>query len=145
MFNMFHGILSRRQMLKRASCGFGFLALADLCTRIASAESTNPLAPKAPHFKARAKHVIFMYMGGAPSHVDTFDYKPKLAADDGKETDKGGRKLKKSPYKFTQHGKGGLWLPEIFPNLARHADELCLLNSMYTDVAVHGSATTELH
>lgn len=143
---LFSSMLSRRQLLQRASCGFGFLAFADLCMRAVAAESANPLAPKAPHFKARAKRVIFMYMGGAPSHVDTFDYKPKLAADDGKPADgKGGRKLLKSPFKFSQHGKSGLWLPEIFPSLAKHADELCLLNSMYTDVAVHGSATTELH
>jgi hypothetical protein len=136
--------VSRRDLLKRASCGFGFLALADMCTRIFAAESSNPLVAKAPHFKARAKHVIFMYMGGAPSHVDTFDYKPKLIADNGKSVG-GKRKLLKSPFKFSQHGKSGLWLPEIFSNLAKHADELCLLNSMYTDVAVHGSATTELH
>lgn len=147
MNDFFRFPTSRREFLKATSCGFGFLALADLCTRIASAETTNPLAPKAPHFKARAKRVIFMYMGGAPSHVDTFDYKPKLAADDGKPVDKNpnARKFLKSPFKFSQHGKGGLWLPEIFPNLAKHADELCLLNSMYTDVAVHGSATSELH
>jgi hypothetical protein len=144
MFNhVDNGALSRRQMLKTASCGFGFVALADLCTRLAAAESANPLAAKAPHFKARAKHVIFMYMGGAPSQVDTFDYKPKLESDDGKS--EGGRKLLKSPFKFSRHGKSGLWLPEIFPNLAKHADELCLLNSMHTDVAVHGSAATELH
>jgi hypothetical protein len=145
--NHFNGLDSRRQFLKSTSCGFGFLALADLCTRAFAEESTNPLAPKSPHFKARAKHVIFMYMGGAPSHVDTFDYKPKLQADDGKSSDeKGkGRKLLKSPFKFSKHGKSGLWLPEIFPNLTKHADELCLLNSMYTDVAVHGSATTQLH
>src|SRR5579859_3084543 len=102
--------LSRRQILKTASCGFGFLALADLCTRIASAESANPLASKAPHFKARARHVIFMYMGGAPSHVDTFDYKPKLATDDGKSVDgtPNARKFMKSPFKFSRHGKAGL-------------------------------------
>jgi hypothetical protein len=138
---------TRRHFLKTASCGFGFVALADLCARAAAAESANPLAAKAPHFEARAKHVIFMYMGGAPSHVDTFDYKPKLQADDGKSAEGGGmgRKLLKSPFKFARHGKGGLWLPEIFPNLAKHADDLCLLNSMYTDVAVHGSAATQLH
>lgn len=137
---------SRRDLLKSAACGIGWLALADLCSR-AAAENVNPLAPKPPQFPARAKAVIFMYMGGAPSHVDTFDYKPRLQTDNGKPADgKGGkRKLLKSPFKFQQYGHGGLWLPEIFPNLARHADELCLLNSMYTDVAVHGSATTELH
>jgi hypothetical protein len=143
----FFGINSRRQFLKTASCGFGFLALADLCARSFASDSANPLAPKAPHFPARAKHVIFMYMEGAPSHVDTFDYKPRLQADDGKPIDKNNkvRKFLKSPFKFTRHGKSGIWLPEIFPNLARHADDLCLLNSMYTDVAVHGSATTQLH
>lgn len=141
---MFNEFLSRRDLLRTASCGIGWLAFADLCSRAAAAESSNnPLAPKSPHFAARAKSVIFMYMGGAPSHVDTFDYKPKLKADDGKG--EGKRKLLKSPFAFKQHGKGGLWLPEIFPNLAQHADELCLLNSMHTDVAVHGSATTELH
>lgn len=116
-------------------------------TRASASESTNPLARKAPHFKAGAKHVILHVHGGAPSHVNTFDYEPKLQADDGKSVDeKGkGRKFLKSPFKFSKHGKSGLWLPEIFPNLAKHADELCLLNSMYTDVAVHGSATTQLH
>ena len=85
MWNDFpHPIPSRRQFLQTASCGFGFLALADLCARVAAAESQNPLAAKAPHFKPRAKRVIFMFMAGAPSHLDTFDYKPKLQADDGK-------------------------------------------------------------
>ena len=86
-------------------------------------------------------------MGGAPSHVDTFDYKPRLQADDGKtaEGNAKGRKLMKSPFKFSRHGQSGLWFPEIFPNLADHADDLCLLNSMYTDVAVHPQATIEMH
>jgi hypothetical protein len=147
LYNLFNAPLSRRQILKSASCGFGFVALVDLCSRIAAAESANPLAHKAPHFKARAKHVIFMYMGGAPSHIDTFDYKPRLEADDGKSVDgtPNARKFMKSPFKFNKHGKAGLWLSEIFPNLAKHADELCLLNSMNTDVAVHGSAAIELH
>jgi hypothetical protein len=136
---------SRRQWLKTSATGFGYLALADLLAR-AAADSTHPLAPKTPHFAARAKRVIFLYMQGAPSHVDTFDYKPKLQADDGKTIDgKGARKLLKSPFKFTKSGQSGLWFPSIFPNLAKHADDLCLLNSMYTDVAVHPQATTMLH
>ena len=144
---LFRQTSSRRDFLKSVSCGFGFLAFADLCTRAAASESANPLSPKAPHFKARAKRVIFMYMGGAPSHVDTFDYKPKLNEDDGQSAGGNGkgRTYLKSPFKFTQSGQGGLWLPEIFPNLAKQADELCLLNSMHTDVAVHGSATSQLH
>jgi hypothetical protein len=115
---------SRRRFLQTASCGFGFVALADLCTRAAAADEKNPLAAKPPHFKARAKRVIFMFMAGAPSHVDTFDYKPKLQADGGKPVAKGNpRKLLKSPFKFRQHGKSGLWLPETLSNLAKHADD----------------------
>jgi len=147
MFNsLFNGLSSRRDMLKSASCGIGFLAFADMVTRAAARESTsaahesnNMLAAKPPHFAARAKRVIFMFMSGAPSHVDTFDYKPQLAVDNGKDTSgKGGkegkgRKLLKSPFKFSQHGQSGLWFPDVLPNLAEHADEMCVLNSMYTD------------
>ncbi len=140
-------LMTRRELLKTASCGFGYLALADLCARAAAAESTNPLEVKPPHFAAKAKRVIFMFMGGAPSHVDTFDYKPKLTSDDGKSVDgkSGGRKYLKSPFKFAKSGKSGLWLPEIFPNLARHADELCRLNSMHTDLPNHPQATIQMH
>jgi hypothetical protein len=158
-----YGMGSRRQFLQRASCGFGFLALADLCTRSAAeagqmtpaeahvqkpqaAESQNPLAAKPPHFKPRAKRVIFMFMAGAPSHVDTFDYKPRLDADNGKPAAKGNpRKLLKSPFKFSRHGKSGLWFPETLPNLASHADDLCVLNGLYTDLPAHAQATTEMH
>jgi hypothetical protein len=138
---------SRRDFLKASACGFGYLALADLCAEVQAAETTDPLAAKKPHFQVRAKRVIFLFMGGAPSHVDTFDYKPQLQADDGKTVDvKGrGRKLMKSPFQFTRHGQSGLWFPEIFPNLAKHADDLCLLNSMYTDVGVHPQAVIEMH
>jgi hypothetical protein len=137
---------SRRHFLRTASCGFGLVALADLCTRAAAADAQNPLAAKPPHFKARAKRVIFMFMSGAPSQVDTFDYKPKLQADDGKPVAKGNpRKLLKSSFKFSRYGKSGFWLPETLPNLAKHADDLCLLNSMYTDIPAHAQATIEMH
>ncbi len=148
MNNLFPGLMSRRDMLKSASCGFGMVALADLCTRAAASESTNLLAAKPPHFKAHAKRVIFMFMAGAPSHVDTFDYKPKLQSDSGKTTDGKngkGRTLMKSPFKFSQHGKSGLWFPDVLPNLAEHADDLCLLNSMYTDLPAHPNATLMMH
>ncbi|HWB00112.1 MAG TPA: DUF1501 domain-containing protein [Pirellulales bacterium] len=143
-----HGVGgSRRRWLKQASCGIGYLALADLLARVGASEAPNALAPKSPHFTPRAKRVIFLYMPGAPSHVDTFDYKPKLQADDGKTVngDRGARRLLKSPFQFTRSGKSGLWFPSILPNLAQHADDLCLLNGMYTDVAVHAPATTMLH
>src|ERR1700724_1855541 len=90
--------ISRRELLRTASCGFGYLALAGLCSEAVASDSTNPLAPKAPHFPAKAKRVIFLYMAGAPSHVDTFDYKPALERDNGKSASgngKGGRKLLK--------------------------------------------------
>ncbi|MBS0263689.1 MAG: DUF1501 domain-containing protein [Planctomycetes bacterium] len=147
--NRLGDLFSRREMLKSASCGFGFLALADMLTRAATAADSgnNLLAPKAPHFTPKAKRVIFMFMAGAPSHVDTFDYKPQLAIDDGKEGGgRGkGRKLMKSPFQFSQHGQSGLWFPETLPNLARHADELCLLNGMHTDLPAHGNATLMMH
>ncbi|HEV2947786.1 MAG TPA: DUF1501 domain-containing protein [Gemmataceae bacterium] len=147
MFHQFRiNTPSRRRFLQTTSCGFGFLALADLCTRAAAADAPNPLAAKPPHFKPRAKHVIFLFMAGAPSHVDTFDYKPKLQADDGRPVAKGNpRTLLKSPFKFTQHGKSGFWFPETLPNLANHADDLCILNSMYTDLPAHSQATIEMH
>src|SRR4051812_39038966 len=91
--------LSRRTMLQTAACGFGYLALTDLLSRVYGAESAppqqehyeSPLKVKAPHFAAKAKRVIFLFMQGAPSHVDTFDYKPQLVASDGKQV--GGRTI----------------------------------------------------
>ncbi len=136
-------MFTRREMLQSASAGFGYLALAG----IASAEQpavTNPLAPKQPHFPARAKHVIFLCMQGGPSHVDTFDYKPQLMRDHGKSGKYGGSLLK-SPWDFQQHGQSGLWISEIFPEVAQHADELCLLRSMHCDQPVHPAAMTQMH
>src|SRR6266478_9597082 len=102
---------TRRQMLKTLSSGFGYLAFASLATRASGAVATapahpeGPLAPKRPHFPARAKRVIFLCMRGGPSHVDTFDYKPKLTADVDKEIGKGRvptAKLMAPPWKFSQ-------------------------------------------
>jgi hypothetical protein len=140
-------MISRRTALKSAACGFGYLAFADLVSR-ASEKEKGPLAPKKSHFTARAKHVIFLCMEGAPSHVDTFDYKPKLKEDDGKNF-RGARaafaKLLASPWSFTQHGKSGLWISELYPELSKHADELCILNGMHTDVPAHPQAFQHLH
>ena len=86
---VFSGTLSRRDMLRTASCGIGYLALADLCARAATPDPANLLGAKPPHFPPKAKRVIFMFMAGAPSHVDTFDYKPRLQTDNGKPADKG--------------------------------------------------------
>ena len=130
---------TRRELLQRTTAGFGYLAFSAL----AAEQKGGPLAPKVPHFPAKAKRVIFLCMQGAPSHMDTFDYKPKLNADAGKAGGKG--RLVGSPYAFKQSGKSGLWISELFPNLAGHADEMCLLRSMTTDIPNHAQAMTMLH
>ena len=136
-------LLTRRSLLKNLSCGFGWLAFSDLVARAATA--TGPLAPKPTHFPAKAKRVIFLCMRGGPSHVDTFDYKPMLTADNGKVGKRPGTKLLGSPWEFKQHGKSGLWLSELFPKLAAHADELCLLRSMQTNLPAHPQAVINMH
>jgi len=142
------GIPTRRQILQTISSGFGYLAFSSLATLAAKQESKKrtggPLAPKEPHFQPRAKRVIFLCMRGGPSHVDTFDYKPKLTADHGKRGKYGGTLLK-SPWEFKQHGESGLWISSLFPELARQADELCLLRGMHTDQPVHPQALTQMH
>ena len=136
--------LTRRQALQTASAGFGWLAMSSLLSaEQAAPKSINPLAPKQPNFAARAKRVIFLCMQGAPSHMDTFDYKPKLNADAGKDGGKG--KLVGSPYPFQQRGQSGLWISDVFPHLATHADEMCLLRSMNTDIPNHPQGFTMLH
>lgn len=138
---------SRRDALKSAASGFGYLAFAGL-SAWAAEKAAGPLAPKAPHFPARAKRVIFLCMEGGPAHVDTFDYKPKLTADDGKEIGKGrvpSAKLLGSPWSFHQHGQSGLWISELFPEVARHADHLCVINSMQTDLPNHSQAFLQMH
>lgn len=146
---------SRRQMLQTVSAGFGFAAFAGLATELAAEDAgyQNPLAPKAPHFQPRAKRVIMLSMRGGPSHVDTFDFKPQLTKDDGKASSVGknnaangnGRKLLGSPWKFKACGESGLMISELFPELSKHADDLCLLNSLQTDVPNHPQAFLMLH
>jgi hypothetical protein len=144
---------TRRDFLKSTSSGFGYLAFAALAQQQALRANTlaaGPLAPKNPHFAARAKHVIFLCMQGAPSHVDLLDYKPKLMADSGKGAPSqagryGQAKLMGSPWKFSQHGRSGLWISELLPNLAKQADDLCVINSMATDLPAHPQATMQMH
>ena len=138
---------SRRQILQNVSAGFGYLAFAGMSSMASASEETaasNPLAPKAPHFAARAKRVIFLCMQGGPSHVDTFDYKPQLVKDHGKRGKYGGSLLQ-SPWEFKQRGESGLWISDLFPNVAEHADELCLIRSMQCDQPVHPGAMTQMH
>jgi hypothetical protein len=138
-------LYTRRDVLKAISCGFGYMAFAGMASRAAAAGATSPLAPKAPHFTSKAKRVIFLCMRGGPSHVDTFDYKPKLNADSGKPGTRPGSTWLGSKWSFAQHGQGGLWISELFPNLAKHADELCLVRSMHTDLPAHPQAFVRLH
>ncbi|NNC90342.1 MAG: DUF1501 domain-containing protein [Akkermansiaceae bacterium] len=151
MNNFEENLISRRAALKSLSSGFGYLAFAAMAHDLARAEGAgrvNPLAPKAPHFEPRAKRVIFLSMRGAPSHVDTFDYKPKLQADDGKAGLGGrlrGSRLLGSPWEFSQHGKSGLWVSELLPEIARHADDLCVLKGMNTDLPNHPQAQVQMH
>ncbi|MEQ1852507.1 MAG: DUF1501 domain-containing protein [Chthoniobacteraceae bacterium] len=135
--------LTRRDLLKTVSAGFGWLALQGLAGHATAAQGASSLAVRAPHFAPRAKRVIFLCMQGGPSHLDTFDYKPALAQDDGKPGDKG--KLFASPFNFEQRGQSGLWISDAFPNVAQHADDLCLLRGMTTDIPNHPQAFVQLH
>lgn len=136
--------MTRRQTLQTLSSGFGYLAFSALST-MAAEKAANPLAPRQPHFTPRAKRVIFLAMQGGPSHVDTFDHKPLLTRDNGRPSPRGNAGLLGSPFEFKPHGRSGLMISSLFPNLAEHADELCLVNSMNTDLPNHPQATTQMH
>jgi hypothetical protein len=125
------------------------LAFSNLAQRIFSSQrqepADHPLAPKKPHFAAQAKHVIFLCMRGGPSHIDTFDYKPKLISDSGKPGPRPGSKLLGSKFQFRKHGSGDLWISELFPSLAKRANDLCMIYSMQTDLPAHPQALIRLH
>ena len=121
---------------------------------LAAEEARDPLAPKLPHIPARAKRAIFLFMHGGPSHLDIYDPKPRLERDHGKplpfkrpltfaEEQVGG--VLKSPFAFKQHGESGIPLSELFPNLANHVDEMCIIRSMVGDSVAHGGALMQLH
>lgn len=148
---------ARRRFLQDAGMGFGSLALASLLHSEAASASTtpsnDPLALRPPHFPGKVKSVIWLFMTGAPSQVDTWDYKPELQARHGQDlagsdpktgffTTSG--KCLKSPFKWAQHGDSGSWVPEIFPHLSRHVDKMCFLHSMYLRQNNHAPASLEL-
>ena len=152
-------LTTRREMLTQSANGFGMLALSAMLADEAKADVKinapiqDPLAPKAPQFPAKAKRVIFLFMHGGPSQVDTFDYKPLLERDDGKPlpfnkprvvSGQTGNLLK-SPWSFKQHGQSGAWASELFPEIASHADDICFIKSMYGSNSRHGGALLELH
>jgi Protein of unknown function (DUF1501) len=143
-------IISRRQALKSFGAGFGYLALAGLLgestRKAAAAEKSGPkpLAPRAPHFAPKAKRIIFLFMQGAVSQVDTFEYKPQLQKDGGKPGPGGGT-LTASKFQFQQYGATGSWFSELLPNMAQHADKLCWLRGLHTDTPAHPQAVVQLH
>lgn len=160
---MMDPLLSRRELLVRAGMGCGWLALAELLaadrTLAAStadrALALNPLAPRPGHFPGRAKSVIWLFMNGGPSQVDTWDYKPELTKRDGQElagfdkntgffTDQVGP-LMKSPFKFAQYGQSGTWAAEIFPGLAQHVDDMAFIYSCYTQTNNHSPALFQVN
>lgn len=143
-------LFSRRHMLKSAGCGFGYLALAGISTEAAAQQS---LAVRVAHHPPRVKRVIFLFMHGGPSHVDTFDYKPELQKRDGERLpfapaanlDAKKPTLMASPWKFAPHGESGMQISELFPHVATHADELCVINSLHSKGQSHGQAVSMLH
>jgi hypothetical protein len=138
---------SRRTSLKSLASGFGYLAFARLAHDAAArvAGSGSELTPKPTHFAPRAKRVIFLCMNGGPSHVDLFDHKPLLTKNSGQELSKSGPRLLPSPFKFTQHGESGLWFSEVCPHVADHADDICMIHSMHTDLPNHSQAFIQMH
>ena len=155
--------LSRRDWLSQTGCGFGSLALAAMATRETHSkgepiQATNPLAPKVPHHTPKAKRVIFLFMQGGVSQVDSFDYKPRLNVDDGKslsfddarviaKTGMRGssQRVMKPLWKFSQHGNSGRWASDLFPEMNRFVDDMCFAHAMHTEGVAHGPATLFLH
>ncbi len=149
---------SRRAALQSMASGFGYLAFAGLAHeargRDASADANSTravaggdsaLAARPTHFPPRAKRVIFLCMNGGPSHVDLFDYKPALKVHSTTPSGGNGPKLLPSPFKFSQHGQSGQWISELFPELAKHVDDLCFIHSMQTDLPNHSQAFIQMH
>ncbi|MGI8988567.1 MAG: DUF1501 domain-containing protein [Bryobacteraceae bacterium] len=145
-------MIPRRTLLKQSAAGFGLLGLRTLLA--SETAPVNPLAPKTPHFAPKAKRIIFLFMHGGPSSIDTFDPKPRLDADNGKPVpfkrgltfgEDGVRGLMKSPWSFKQYGQSGIPVSELFPNVAACVDDLCVVRSMVGDGVDHGAALLQLH
>ena len=153
MQNLTH-FLSRRSLLKSATCGFGSLALAGM--QNVEANKSNLLAPRMPLIPQRAKRVIFIFMAGGPSHVDTFDYKPELVAKDGKQIDFVGvrtgtfgkqakRRLMKPLWDFKRYGESGKHVSSLFPHIGECVDDVAFIHSMHTEGVAHGPSTLFMH
>jgi hypothetical protein len=155
--------IPRRRLLQASGCGFAWLAASGIAasatrSRAAASEASPASANPGYHFPPRAKRIIFIFMQGGPSHVDTFDYKPSMIKhdgqsmpfDDSRSIAKTGRRgdlhrVMKSPWQFQQYGEGGHWVSDLFPETAKHTDDLCMIHSMHTEGVAHGPATLFLH
>ena len=146
MFDSYSQMISRRAMLKRAGTGFGMVGLAGAMEQaglLNSASGASSGMVNQLHLPAKAKRVIFLFMNGAPSHVDTFDPKPALAKHEGQQPSgklykpSKGSGFMSSPFKFAAHGESGVVMSELFPHMAQCADDLCVIRSMHTDVPNH--------
>ena len=158
MASHFRQAWTRREMLQQCGVGFGALAFAALFGQEAEAanapaKAANPLAPRLPHFPAKAKRVIFIFMHGGPSQVDTFDPKPLLIRDHGKPYS-GPRprvvfaqtgNLLKSPWEFKHYGQCGTEVSDLFPHVGSCVDDLCVIRSIHADNTAHGGALLQLH
>ena len=144
--------ITRRHFLHDCQVGLGSLALALLDGKTSRADQVNPLAPKSPHFRAKAKKVIYLHMAGSPPHLDLFDYKPELVRRNGQncpdEFLRGRRfaftsgvpKLLGTPQRFAQHGQSGAWVSEALPQLAGLADNLTFIKSLHSEQFNHAPA-----
>lgn len=145
---------SRRALLRSLSSGFGWLAFSALAQSSRASTANAAAAPgglslRQPHFPARAKRVILLTMRGGPSHVDLFDHKPELIRRAGQAASLGrdstGARLLGPAHPFSQRGTSGLWMTDLYPRLAEHADDLCVVNSMHTDLPNHAQAFVQMH
>ena len=154
-------MINRRDILRSSGCGFGMLAAAGMVNRqsvlAANANYVDPLRTRTPHFPPQIKRVIFLFMQGGPSQVDTFDYKPRLEKENGNLVEfDDARVLAKtkqikqhrvfqSPWKFHRYGECGQHVSELFPYIAQHVDDLCMVKGMHTEGVAHGPSTLFLH
>src|SRR5258708_39849597 len=139
---------NRRDVLRGVAHGFGAIAMQSMLAKAGLAKALNPLAAKPQHFPAKAKSVIFLFMVGAPSHIDTFDPKPQLKEFEGQKlpdsfgkvvsqfTD-GTTPLLACPWKFKQYGQSGLPVPDLFPHIAQCVDDICFVRDFQTDMVSH--------